>query len=127
MRISDWSSDVCSSDLRRPVRRRHPRKTGPEPKPPEPRSTMNGIPFPAIDPVIFHLGPFAVRWYAIAYLVGFVAGWRYCIHLAKVAPVGPSAQDMDDFLTWAVIGTILGGRLGYVLLDRKSNRLNSSH
>src|SRR3546814_17403620 len=77
---------------------------------------MNGIPFPAIDPVIFHLGPFAVRWYAVAYLVGFVAGWRYCIHLSRVAPVGPSPQDMDDFLTWAVVGTCFGGRSGSVLV-----------
>ncbi|HET8729329.1 MAG TPA: prolipoprotein diacylglyceryl transferase [Alphaproteobacteria bacterium] len=76
---------------------------------------MDGIPFPAIDPVAFEIGPFVVRWYALAYLAGFIGGWRYCIHLARVAPVGPTPQDMDDFLTWAVIGTILGGRLGYVL------------
>ena len=65
--------------------------------------------------ILFQLGPIAIRWYALAYLVGFVAGWRYCIHLARLDDRRPNAADFDDFLTWAVIGVILGGRLGYVL------------
>lgn len=76
---------------------------------------MYALAFPAIDPVALHLGPLAIRWYALAYLVGFVAGWRYCMHLARTNPHPPTAQDFDDFLTWAVVGVILGGRLGYVL------------
>src|SRR3712207_3323800 len=76
---------------------------------------MLALPFPAIDPVAIQLGPIAIRWYALAYLVGFVAGWRYCIHLARKDTRPPTAQDFDDFLTWAVIGVILGGRIGYVL------------
>jgi phosphatidylglycerol:prolipoprotein diacylglycerol transferase len=81
---------------------------------------MNGIPFPAIDPVLIEIGPFAIRWYALAYLVGFVAGWKYTVHLVRTVPVGPTPRDMDDFLTWAVVGTILGGRLGYVLFYNSS-------
>lgn len=73
------------------------------------------IPFPPLDPVAVEIGPFAVRWYALAYLAGFLLGWRYCLWLAKRSPVRPSAADFDDFLTWAVIAVILGGRLGYVL------------
>lgn len=73
------------------------------------------MPFPAIDPVAFAIGPLVVRWYALAYLAGFVLGWRYCLRLARQSGQRPSAEDFDDFLTWAVIGTILGGRLGYVL------------
>jgi len=71
--------------------------------------------YPAIDPVVFAIGPLVVRWYALAYLVGLVAGWRYCVHLAKRIPGRPDAADFDDFLTWAVIAVVLGGRIGYAL------------
>src|SRR5216684_179052 len=44
------------------------------------------IPFPAIDPVAISLGPFAIRWYALAYIVGLLIGWRYCLALAGRPP-----------------------------------------
>jgi len=73
------------------------------------------IPFPAIDPVAVSLGPFAVRWYALAYIVGLIVGWRYCMMLADRTPQLVSRQDIDDFLVWATLGVVLGGRAGYVL------------
>jgi phosphatidylglycerol:prolipoprotein diacylglycerol transferase len=75
------------------------------------------IQFPDISPVALSLGSLDVRWYALAYLAGFLLGWRYCLYLAAKAGEGmrPSADDIDDFLSWAVVGVILGGRLGYVL------------
>lgn len=73
------------------------------------------IPFPAIDPVAISLGPFAIRWYALAYIVGLLAGWRYCLALAGRAPYFVGRQDVDDFLVWATLGVVLGGRIGYVL------------
>jgi phosphatidylglycerol:prolipoprotein diacylglycerol transferase len=76
---------------------------------------MLAIAFPNIDPVAVQLGPIAIRWYALAYLVGFLAGWRYCLRLARSNDRPPGPKDFDDFLTWAVIGVILGGRIGYVL------------
>lgn len=76
---------------------------------------MYAIAFPPIDPVALEIGPIVIRWYALAYMAGFLIGWRYAMALAERAPIRPSARDMDDFLTWAVIGVILGGRLGYVL------------
>lgn len=77
---------------------------------------MPVIAFPVIDPVAVSIGPLAVRWYALAYLAGFVLGWRYCIYLARRCWTGrPDVNDFDDFLTWAVVGAILGGRVGYVL------------
>ena len=76
---------------------------------------MYVLPFPIIDPVAIELGPIVIRWYALAYLTGFIAGWRYSVWLARRVPLRPDARDMDDYLTWAVIGTIIGGRLGYVL------------
>lgn len=71
--------------------------------------------FPQIDPVLVQLGPFAIRWYALAYIAGLVLGWRYALYLAKQpgSPIEPDA--IDEFLTWATLGVVLGGRLGYVL------------
>ncbi|OHC80876.1 MAG: prolipoprotein diacylglyceryl transferase, partial [Rhodospirillales bacterium RIFCSPLOWO2_01_FULL_65_14] len=73
------------------------------------------IPFPAIDPVIFSIGPFAIRWYALAYIAGLVFGWRLMRRLAARPPATATADEVDDFLVWATIGVVLGGRLGYVL------------
>lgn len=80
-----------------------------------------GIPFPAIDPVLIHLGPFAIRWYALAYIAGLVFGWRYILRLISQSrlwkgPAPVSAAEIDDALLWAVFGVILGGRIGYVLV-----------
>ncbi|MFQ3623541.1 MAG: prolipoprotein diacylglyceryl transferase [Acetobacteraceae bacterium] len=77
---------------------------------------MSGaLAFPEIDPVVVSIGPFAIRWYALAYIAGIVIGWRLVRRLAAAAPVAASPQQVDDYLTWAVLGVILGGRLGYVL------------
>jgi phosphatidylglycerol:prolipoprotein diacylglycerol transferase len=73
------------------------------------------IPFPAIDPIAISIGPVAVRWYALAYIVGLLIGWRYCLMLAGRPPHLVNRQDIDDFLVWATLGVVLGGRLGYVL------------
>ncbi len=71
--------------------------------------------FPAIDPVIVAIGPFAIRWYALAYIAGIVLGWRYALHLVRRPPQFMDAVAMDDFVVWATLGVIVGGRLGYVL------------
>jgi phosphatidylglycerol---prolipoprotein diacylglyceryl transferase len=73
------------------------------------------IPFPAIDPVAVSFGPIAIRWYALAYIAGLVLGWRWCLMLAMRPPHVAKRQDVDDFLFWATLGVVLGGRLGYVL------------
>ena len=72
--------------------------------------------FPDIDPVAFSVGPFLVRWYALAYIAGFLGGWRYALYLAGLDPESrPTRQEVDDFLPWIIIGVIAGGRLGYVV------------
>lgn len=77
--------------------------------------------FPNIDPVALHLGPLQIHWYALAYLAGFLLGWRYMLYLASrdregtVNPRPLTRLEVDDFLPWAIGGVILGGRLGYVL------------
>src|SRR5216683_7187497 len=73
------------------------------------------IPFPAIDPVAVSIGPVAIRWYALAYIVGLLIGWRYCLALAGRPPYLVDRQEVDDFLVWATLGVVLGGRIGYVL------------
>jgi phosphatidylglycerol:prolipoprotein diacylglycerol transferase len=73
------------------------------------------IPFPAIDPVAIAIGPFVVRWYALAYIAGLLLGWRYCLILADRPPRLVERRDIDDFLVWATLGVVLGGRIGYVL------------
>jgi phosphatidylglycerol:prolipoprotein diacylglycerol transferase len=77
--------------------------------------SLFALPFPVIDPVAFEIGPVVVRWYALSYLVGFIAGWRLAIYLARRSPIRPNGDDADAFITWAIIGTILGGRLGYII------------
>jgi phosphatidylglycerol:prolipoprotein diacylglycerol transferase len=75
------------------------------------------IPFPDISPIAFSIGPLPIRWYALAYLAGFLIGWRYILSLIQKSEEGarPNRLDIDDFLGWAILGVILGGRLGYVL------------
>lgn len=72
--------------------------------------------FPNIDPVAIAIGPVEIRWYALAYMAGFLLGWQYCMRLAGLdAKCRPNAEDIDDFLPWAILGVIAGGRLGYIL------------
>ncbi|MCD6035868.1 MAG: lgt [Rickettsiales bacterium] len=73
------------------------------------------IGFPDIDPIIVSFGPFAIRWYALAYVVGILGGWWYIGKLNRREPQILSAKQFDDIMLWAVFGIILGGRLGYVL------------
>ncbi|HTZ37975.1 MAG TPA: prolipoprotein diacylglyceryl transferase [Stellaceae bacterium] len=73
------------------------------------------IPFPALDPVAVSLGPFSIRWYALAYIAGLIIGWRYCLALADRPPNLVQRRDIDDFLVWATLGVVLGGRTGFVL------------
>ncbi|KVF02634.1 prolipoprotein diacylglyceryl transferase [Burkholderia vietnamiensis] len=73
---------------------------------------------PNFDPVAIHLGPLAVRWYGLMYLVGFIAAivvGRVRLKLPHVAAQGWTAKDIDDMMFYGVLGTVLGGRLGYVL------------
>jgi phosphatidylglycerol---prolipoprotein diacylglyceryl transferase len=78
------------------------------------------LPFPAIDPVLVSIGPFAVRWYALAYIVGILGGWLMARAIIRNealwgGPAPMTVVDYDDFLLWVTLGIILGGRIGYVL------------
>ncbi len=77
--------------------------------------------FPDFNPVIVQLGPFALRWYALAYVAGILLGWRYGVSLVRNpklwgrrTPTATVAQ-IDDLVLWITVGIIAGGRLGYVI------------
>jgi phosphatidylglycerol:prolipoprotein diacylglycerol transferase len=78
---------------------------------------MSGIPFPAIDPIAIHITEsFGIRWYALAYLVGFLGGWFYGGYLADLdRDRRPNREDIENVLPLLVLGVIVGGRIGYVL------------
>ncbi|OCW59111.1 prolipoprotein diacylglyceryl transferase [Hoeflea olei] len=84
-------------------------------------TVLSLIAFPDIDPVIFSVGPVHIRWYGLAYVVGILLGWRYARALVENARLWPAAGsritalDIDDFLIWATVGIVAGGRIGYIL------------
>ncbi|MBS3650909.1 prolipoprotein diacylglyceryl transferase [Pseudaminobacter sp. 19-2017] len=82
---------------------------------------LAALPFPNIDPVLIRLGPLAIHWYGVAYVVGILFGWWYAKRLVSNERLWPNGErpmrpeDIDDFLLWAALGIVLGGRVGYVL------------
>lgn len=79
------------------------------------------VQFPDFDPVLFQIGPLAIRWYALAYVAGILLGWRYAILLSRNLKLWGGRQptlnaaQIDDLILWVTLGVIVGGRLGYVL------------
>lgn len=79
------------------------------------------LPFPPVDPILFQVGPFAVRWYALAYIAGLLFATWYMKRLVSTprlwGRVRPSmtVPQVDDFFLWSVLAVVVGGRLGYVL------------
>ena len=78
--------------------------------------------FPAIDPVALSLGPFAIKWYGLAYVAGLLLGWLYIKQLVSDGRLwaggkAPITRDaVDDLFLWVALGVVLGGRIGNVLL-----------
>ena len=81
---------------------------------------LAALPFPNIDPVIVQIGPLAIRWYGLGYIVGILIAWWYAKRMVNTPqlwrndtpPMKP--VDLDDFVVWAAVGVVAGGRLGYV-------------
>jgi phosphatidylglycerol:prolipoprotein diacylglycerol transferase len=73
------------------------------------------IAFPPLDPVAVHLGPIAIRWYGLAYLAGFLIGWLVLRALLRAWNAGVTTDDEILILLGAIVGVVVGGRLGYVL------------
>ena len=68
--------------------------------------------FPQIDPIIFEIGPLALRWYGLMYLIGFGAAWW--LAKRRLYRTGWTDEQLSDLLFYGFIGVILGGRVGYV-------------
>ncbi|MCO6506206.1 MAG: prolipoprotein diacylglyceryl transferase [Snodgrassella sp.] len=79
---------------------------------------------PNFDPVLVHLGPLAIRWYALSYIVGFCLFIWLGRKRIKSGQTVFTNETLDDFITWGVLGVILGGRLGYVLFYQLAFYLN---
>ena len=79
------------------------------------------LPFPVIDPVALEIGPIAIRWYGLAYVAGLLLGYAYAKRICSTERLWGdkgstiTSEHIEDFLLWAGIGVILGGRLGFVL------------
>ncbi|TCQ80992.1 prolipoprotein diacylglyceryl transferase [Ochrobactrum sp. BH3] len=92
---------------------------------------VSALAFPNIDPVIFSIGPLAVHWYGLGYVVGIMFAWWYGKKLLRnhrlwannQPPMKPEA--LDDFVIWAALGVVLGGRIGYVLFYNFSYYLSN--
>lgn len=76
---------------------------------------LGSIAYPVIDPVLISIGPFAVRWYGLAYVAGFVAAVLVFRALGRRWDVGLTDDDVATALLYCIIGVMVGGRLGYVL------------
>lgn len=95
------------------------------------------IPFPNLSPEIFSISlfgmEFALRWYALAYIVGILVGWRLAVMAVNATRLWPNAtpvmtsKQIEDLLTWIILGVILGGRLGYVIFYQPAYYLQNPH
>lgn len=74
-----------------------------------------GIMFPDLDPVAFQMGWVVIRWYSLAYIFGLLGAWLLARKMSRVSKSVFTVLKIDDFLIWATVGIIVGGRLGYVL------------
>ena len=73
------------------------------------------LPYPAIDPVAVSFGPVRLHWYGVMYIAAFLAAWLLGRCRAARPGSGWTADQVDDLATWAMLGVVLGARLGYIL------------
>lgn len=68
-----------------------------------------------LDPILLQAGPFAIRWYSLAYIGGVLWSWWYMLRLLKASHPPLTGVQMGAFVNWLILGVVVGGRLGYVL------------
>lgn len=82
------------------------------------------MPFPDINPVILQVGPLAISWYSLSYVSSILIGWYLAVRLVcyqgkkedvQTGGISIARSNIDDYITWLIIGIVIGGRLGYVL------------
>jgi phosphatidylglycerol:prolipoprotein diacylglycerol transferase len=83
--------------------------------------TLATMPFPNIDPIAISIGPIDIRWYGLGYVVSILLGWWYARKIASTPRLwandtpAMTITDLDDFLLWAAVGIVVGGRIGFIL------------
>ena len=80
---------------------------------------------PSIDPVIVSFGVIQIRWYGIAYVLGFLLGVYLLKQINQNYQKKVEKKQIDNFFIWSVIGVIIGGRIGYVLFYQTTTILTS--
>ncbi|MFN0218962.1 MAG: prolipoprotein diacylglyceryl transferase [Hyphomicrobium sp.] len=88
--------------------------------------SLAALAYPSIDPVALQIGPFAIKWYGLAYMAGLLLGWLYVRRLLETSSLWPAGkapfgvERVDDLLLYMTVGVIVGGRLGFVFLYEPS-------
>jgi len=82
--------------------------------------------YPNIDPVAFRLGPLAVHWYGLSYLFGFICVFLWMNRPAGRRRLGLTTDNIQDFLIYALIGVLIGGRLVFVIADIITNAMSAA-
>ncbi|HNQ86134.1 MAG TPA: prolipoprotein diacylglyceryl transferase [Deltaproteobacteria bacterium] len=72
--------------------------------------------YPQIDPVIVHLGPLQLRWYGLMYVIGFIVAYFVTVHICRRRGHPMTRTDVEDFVTYCILGLVLGARIGYCLI-----------
>jgi phosphatidylglycerol:prolipoprotein diacylglycerol transferase len=91
---------------------------------------LSSLTYPIIDPVLVNIGPFPIRWYALAYVAGLLAGWAYARWLCNREGLWrgiphPTPVSMDDLVVYIAFGIVLGGRIGYILFYNQTYYLSN--
>ena len=73
--------------------------------------------YPNINPIAIHLGPLSVHWYGISYLIGFIAVYFWMSRPEGLRRLGLTKEDIQDFLVYALVGVLVGGRTFFVIND----------
>lgn len=71
--------------------------------------------YPEIDPIIFSIGPIAIRWYGLMYVIGFLVGWWLARRRCERPDSPVNSTQVDDLIFYAMLGVIIGGRIGYAV------------
>lgn len=76
--------------------------------------------YPLIDPVIVRIGPLQLRWYGLMYIVGFLVAYFLILHVCRKKKLPMNGTDVEDLITYSIVGLVLGARIGYCLIYHPS-------
>ncbi|HEV8378435.1 MAG TPA: prolipoprotein diacylglyceryl transferase family protein, partial [Tepidisphaeraceae bacterium] len=83
------------------------------------QNLMAAVRHPAIDPVLFHVGPAAIRWYGLAYVAAFLLGYCAMRRMTR-SWLHITAAQLGDLVSWCAVGVLLGGRIGWWLFYHRA-------